>query len=125
MYQIESSENGIVVTLTGELTIEDVHCINGVVHSDPHFEDQKFSIWDMRAATLKLNSIEEALEPASIDKAASTYVHRLNVALIATERNMRAICEYYIEHAATLIPKWNYRVFSSLESAKVWAQNTA
>lgn len=119
-YQVDWSEDGVLVTMTGDVDIKELNEANGRLHGDARFDAMRYQIWDMLAASLGSITRREIEQPSAIDLVAARMNARVKVALVTTSPHDVQICEHYAARSAVLGSPWEIRIFADLASAQAW-----
>ncbi len=121
-YQIEWSDDGALVTMTGSIEIEEINEANGRLHGDARFDTMRYQVWDMLKASLASITAREIEQPSAIDLVAGRMNVKVRVALVTTSPHDVRLCEHYANRTRTLGSTWEIRVFPDLESALAWSR---
>lgn len=117
------TKKGIHILFRGHLTVEEYIQINNEIYADSRIDNMKYIIKDFSGVeSFDVHMQDDLVLPVAIDKGASRYLHPLKVALVATNRNTRRICQDYIDWSHRFRSRWTFRIFSSLEGAKRWVE---
>ena len=111
---------GLCWTFYGVVSLQEVHDADGEMYSAPQFDELKYFIWDGSKIEKIDYDIDEADQPAAIDKASSQYKPYLKGALIGEDEKVRLVIKRYIETSSKLNSSWELKLFSNLFEARQW-----
>lgn len=114
---------GVIVKLSGDVSIEDINDSTGVLHGDPRIEKCHYTIWDFCSVKNFSVLMDETIEPAAINMVASRYIFKIKIALVTDNPLIVDACKQYIEQGREFIPRWDFEVFSKMEDAHIWAKS--
>ena len=119
-YELNWKDNGCIIILTGNSSIEEINKSNGEIQGDYRFDTHKYQIWNHLDADLSAIISDEASIPASIDSIAAKYVPGIKVALVIQEKNAVNFANYYIEKSKEFGSTWEVKLFDNMENTVQW-----
>jgi len=119
-YTVNYKNNGFFLTHKGLVTISELHEANGCIHGHKNFDSQAYQIINLLDADFSKISEKKSIEPALTDLSASKTRPNVKVALIAKEINSINFCKGYIFESQKHDSKWEFKIFSDLQSALEW-----
>ena len=119
-HQITWEKDGVFVECKGDLTIQYIHKVNGLLHGDERFEGHKYQVWDFLNSNLSQITLDEMKEPAAIDLVASAYAKKVRVAIIVQEPHSVKLMRYYCDLCNEDDSQWRARNFDNSADANKW-----
>ena len=107
-YCLSYKNNGYFLTHKGQITIEEIHEANGLIHGHEEFDSHKYQIINLLDADFTTISKNKSNEPAATDLAASKTRPNVNVALVARETNAINFCKRYISESKQRGSQWDF-----------------
>jgi hypothetical protein len=121
-YQIDWRDDGVLVTMTGEIDIKALNEANGRLHGDARFDGMRYQVWDLLGASLGSITRREIEQPSAIDLVASRINTKVKVALVTVKAHDVALCEHYAGRSMGLGTTWEIRVYPELAAALAWVK---
>lgn len=119
-YAVEWSEQGVLVTMTGNIDIKELNEANGRLHGDARFDGMRYQLWDLLGASLGSITRREIEQPSAIDLVAARMNAHVKVALVTNSPHDIQICEHYAARSSGLGSPWDIRIFPDLAAAQAW-----
>jgi len=119
-YAVEWSEQGVLVTMTGDVDIKELNEANGRLHGDARFDGMRYQLWDLLGASLGSITRREIEQPSAIDLVAARMNAQVKVALVTNSPHDIQCCEHYAERSGGLGSPWEIRIFADLAAARAW-----
>jgi hypothetical protein len=104
----------------GIVTWEDLFAASGILYGSKKLDDSCEVIIEFSETTKMLATPGNAEELAYLDKAASIYNNKINLALIVSKPEARKFVLTYVKASRKLKTTWNYKIFESLHAAEIW-----
>ncbi|MEN8250438.1 MAG: hypothetical protein ABFS32_16000 [Bacteroidota bacterium] len=118
--QIIWENHGVLSQYYGEFNPELHGKVLNLIFSNPRTDTLKYIIADYS----DLNDISLTKKnikfPFTVTVGASYYLRNIQVALVATDKNIRELCKKYIEVFSQSNTTWKVRLFYSLNDARDW-----
>ncbi len=114
---------GYPLETLGVVTLEEINKANNDMYGSPKFDHIHYQIVDLLEVERFDMNLTEAAIPASTDFSTTSYIQRMEVALVANPPFTREICLTYVEESQALHSPWDFQIFDTLKEAQVWVGN--
>ncbi|UZE96396.1 TroA family protein [Alkalimarinus alittae] len=115
-------ENGVTVSLGGDLDINEINRAGAALYSDPRFRQCKYQLFDFLEADMSSLSLEDIDGMAAKDVFASITIHNPSIALVTNNPIHTVLIEHYIKVSEQLGITWGAKAFSSRKEAEEWCK---
>lgn len=119
-YAVEWSGQGVLVTMTGTIDIEDLNEANGRLHGDPRFDGMRYQLWDLLGASLGSITRREIEQPSAIDLVAARMNAHVKVALVTASPHDVQLCEHDAARSSGQGSPWEIQILADLAAARAW-----
>ncbi|MDP0500616.1 MAG: hypothetical protein Q7P63_11000 [Verrucomicrobiota bacterium JB022] len=111
---------GTVLQFQGALDLDQIQQLELELYGDPRFDDQIFSIWDLREVTALRIPLNQAKVLAAHDKAASIQAPRIRLVFVATDAFVVSFVEHYIDYCRRMSFNWRFHLADDYAAALDW-----
>ncbi len=122
-YDIIWNNDGTIINFRGNITINEINEANDILYKDERYETHKYGISNFLNATSDTIDEESVMFPAAMDRGASQYIKKMKIALVTTDKHVRALCQHYIDISKEIGSTWKFDIFNSVEDALTWVRS--
>jgi len=113
-------DGGFYILHSGQVTLDEINEVNGLIHGDPRFDEHRFQVIDLLDADFAGVRLQDSRIPAATDYAASRSRETVKVAILATDETAIRFCRQYVDTAERMGSRWSFRFFEDRDDADAW-----
>jgi hypothetical protein len=119
-HKIDWENNGVKVSVTGNVTFEEVFQTDGMIYGDSRFSTLKYVIYDLSEVTsLNLNTNDLKMI-STLDKSASRWNEKLKLSLLVKGNETKVSLKKYISFMKD--SGWDIRIFNNNDDVLNWSK---
>jgi len=117
-YTYEWDKNHFLATFTGDVVRDEIFSCSDIFQGDARFDDTRSTLWDFSAVDNVRITVEDIIERAAIDNAASKSNRRVKLAIVTSRPSEEILANLYEAENSSM--NWDIKICKTKSEALNW-----